>query len=116
MHKKYAKDGLVAITLNLDPLSEGEGADDKSRSADITARALKFLREKGATGVNLLLDAPTEFWQEKFGFAAPPTLFVFDRQGRWVRFKSDDDSLKVDAKTHHYPEVEALVRKLLAEK
>ena len=114
MHKKYAKDGLVAITLNLDPLKEAEAGKDLS--AEVTARALKFLRAKGATGTNLLLDEPTAFWQEKFGFAAPPTLFVFDRQGRWVRFKSDDDSLKVDAQTHHYPEVEALVRKLLAEK
>jgi hypothetical protein len=33
-----------------------------------------------------------------------------------VRFKSDDNSLKVDEQTHHYPEVEALVKKLLAQR
>jgi hypothetical protein len=114
MHKKYAKDGLVAITVNLDPLKDpGTGNDD---TAMVKARALQFLQSRGATNTNLLLDEPYEFWADKFKIAAVPTVFVFDRQGRWVRFKSDDDSLKVDDKTHHYPEVEALVQKLLAQK
>jgi hypothetical protein len=114
MHRKYAKDGLVAITLNLDPLKDP--ADGKDVSAEAKADALRFLQSKGATTTNLLLDEPQNFWQEKFAIVAVPTVYVFDRQGRWVRFKSDDDSLKVDEMTHHYPEVEALVKKLLAEK
>ena len=114
MHKKYAKDGLVALTVNIEPLKDADSGKDLS--SEVTPRAQQFLQKLGATSINLALDEPTEFWQEKLGFVAPPTLFVFDRQGRWVRFKSDDDSLKVDEKTHHYPEVEALVRKLLADK
>ena len=114
MHKKYAKDGLVAITVNLDPLKDPDGGKDES--AAVKERALQFLQSKGATNTNLLLDEPTAVWQEKLGFVGPPTIFVFDRHGRWVRFKSDDESLKVDEKTHHYPDVEALVQKLLAQK
>ncbi len=114
MHKKYAKDGLVAITVNLDPLKDADTGKDET--AEVKARALQFLQSRGATNINLLLDEPQQFWQDKFKIVAVPTVFVFDRQGRWVRFKSDDDSLKVDEKTHHYPEVEALVQKLLAQK
>jgi hypothetical protein len=114
MHKKYAKDGLVAISVNIDPLKDPDTGKDEADM--VKARALQFLQSKGASITNLLLDEPREVWQGKFGFVGPPTLFVFDRQGRWVRFKSDDESLKVDEKTHHYPEVEALVQKLLAQK
>jgi hypothetical protein len=114
MHKKYAKDGLVAISVNLDPLKDPDNGKDET--AMVKARALQFLQSRGATNTNLLLDEPQEFWQGKFKIVAVPTVFVFDRQGRWVRFKSDDESLKVDEKTHHYPEVEALVQKLLAQK
>ena len=114
MHRKYAKDGLVAISVNLDALKDP--ADGKDVSSEAKASALKFLQKLGATNTNLLLDVPQNFWQEKFDIIAVPTVYVFDRQGRWVRFKSDDNSLKVDEKTHHYPEVEALVKKLLAAK
>ena len=37
MHRKYAKDGLVAITLNLDPLKDP--ADGKDVSAEAKASA-----------------------------------------------------------------------------
>ncbi len=114
MHRKYAKDGLVAISVNLDPLKDPDSGKDVA--AEAKANALTFLQSQTATTTNLLLDAPRELWQQKFEIVGVPTVYVFDRQGRWVRFRSDDESLKVDEKTHHYPEVEALVRKLLAEK
>ena len=113
MHRKYAKDGLVVISVNLDPLKDDEGKD---KSAEARDNALGFLKSKNATMTNLLLDAPQEVWQTRFDMVGPPTIYVFDRQGRWVRFKSDDESLKVEEKTHHYYEVESLVKKLLAEK
>jgi hypothetical protein len=114
MHKKYAKDGLVALSVNLDPLKDAEtGKDDE---VAVKGRALGFLQSKGLAVTNLLLDEPTAFWQGKFEIVGVPTVYVFDRQGRWVRFKSDDESLKADPKTHHYPEVEALVQRLLAQK
>jgi hypothetical protein len=114
MHRKYAKDGLVAISVNLDALKEPDTGKDMS--AEAKGNALRFLKSINGTMTNLLLDAPQEGWQAKFDMVGPPTIYVFDRQGRWVRFKSDDESLKVDEKTHHYPEVESLVKKLLAEK
>src|SRR5690348_10685476 len=95
MHKKYADKGLVAISLNLDPL-KGEKGEDVTN--EVTKRALDFLRSKGATFTNLLLNEPgkvkvgkeeLDFWQDKFGVIGLPAIFVFDRQGRWHSFKSD---------------------------
>jgi hypothetical protein len=126
MHKKYADKGLVAISLNLD--SVWDDLDEKDVTEKVKADALKVLKEMGATFQNFLLAEPKvkvgeeekQFWQAKFDIVGVPAVYVFDRQGRWYRFKSDDESLKhqdnPDKKTHRYPEVEALVQKLLAEK
>jgi hypothetical protein len=126
MHKKYADKGLVAISLNLD--SVWDEFTEKDVTEKVKAEALKFLKEKGATFQNFLLAEPKvkvgkdelQFWQAKFDIVGVPAVYVFDRQGRWYRFKSDDESLKhvdnADKKTSRYPEVEALVQKLLAEK
>jgi len=76
MHKKYAKDGLVAISVSLDELKDKE-------------MALKFLQSKEAAFTNLLLN-DTVNWSEKLHFSAPPCYFVFNRQGKWVQFKAED--------------------------
>jgi hypothetical protein len=115
MHKKYAGKGLVAISLNLDPLKDDEGKDV---TAQVKARALKFLQSKGATFTNLLLAEPPvkvgkdeerEFWQVRFDVVGLPAIFVFDRQGKWHRFRGDNN--EVD-----HAKIDALVQKLLAEK
>ena len=95
MHKKYAKDGLVAISVSLD------GLDNKDN-------ALKFLESKGANFTNLLLNDKVE-WLEKFHFSAPPAYFVFNRQGKWVQFKAEDGEI-------NYPAMEKLVVENLKEK
>src|SRR3954453_6434096 len=97
MHKKYADKGLVAISLNLDSLRD-EFAE-KDVTDKVKAEALKFLKEKGATFTNLVLNEPgkvkigkdeeVHFWQAKFDIVGLPAIFVFDRQGRWHSFKSD---------------------------
>jgi hypothetical protein len=96
MHEKLAKDGLVVVSVALDPL------EDKDR-------ALKFLQAKKATFTNVLLDEPLEFWQKKFEFVAPPALYVFSRQGKWTRFRSDEAEI-------NYGAVDKLVSELLREK
>ena len=65
MHEKYAKEGLVVISVALDDIKEEPEAKE---------RALKFLKDKRANFTNLLLDEPIDFWQKKFEFVGPPTV------------------------------------------
>lgn len=82
MHKKYAAEGLVAVSVSLDPLAEDPMIKDK---------VLKFLRAQGAGFTNLLLDEPFEVWAKKLGFSFPPCYFVFNRQGRWLKFQPEEE-------------------------
>ncbi len=98
MHHKYAADGLVCMTV------DKEDADPGDR-----ANALKFLQEKGAAFPNFLLkdtEANEKKWDEKYPTYATPLIVLFNRKGEKVQVydKPDDD------------EIEAQVRKLLAEK
>jgi hypothetical protein len=68
-----------------------------------TEEVLKFLKEQKATFTNLLLDEKEEFWQKKFNIAGPPTVYVFDREGKWQQFKGEG----------HYPDADKLVAELL---
>jgi hypothetical protein len=95
MHRKYAAKGLVAISVSLDPAEDRDGAE-------------KFLVKQKATFTNLWLDETQEFWTKKFNIFAPPSLFVYDRKGKWVQFKADDEDID-------HAKVEKLVVKLLAE-
>jgi hypothetical protein len=96
MHQKYAGKGLVAISVSLDIPEQRAAAE-------------KFLVKNNATFTNLWLDESQEFWTEKFKIDGPPAVYVFDRRGKWVAFKTEGDR-EVNPK-----EVEKLVVKLLAE-
>jgi len=100
MHKKYAKDGLVAISVSLDPLADDPQVKDK---------VLKFLRSQDAAFTNLLLDEPFGFWQDKLRFNSPPCYYVFSRLGRWTVFHPDEEKFDQQA-------VVKLVEELLREK
>ena len=95
MHKKYAKDGLVAISVSLDELKDKEVA-------------LKFLQSKEATFTNLLLNDTVDL-SEKLHFSAPPCYFVFNRQGKWVQFKAEDGEI-------NYEDMEKRLREFLKER
>ena len=99
MHKRLTPKGLAVITVAVDELSD-KGAKEKAE---------RFLVKQDARFTNLLLDEPPEFWQKKFGFLGVPCQFVFDRQGRWTRFTSDEAALDHKA-------VEKLIEQLLSEK
>lgn len=101
LHKKHEKEGLVVISVALDPVSEVPEAKDG---------VIKFLKKNGATFTNFILDEPTELWQEKLHFAGPPSYFVFDRQGKWTHFKSEGVT-KID-----YAAMDRLVAELLKAK
>ena len=72
MQKKYAKDGLAAVSVTVD------AADDE----EAVGRARKFLRSAHADFTNLLLDEPAEVWGDKLNAKTVPLIFVFDRDGR----------------------------------
>jgi thiol-disulfide isomerase/thioredoxin len=88
LHKKYADKGLVCISVSFDDL------DDK-------ARALDFLKEKGATFPNLLLtdydgDGGKKL-ETRYGFRGSiPYFMVFARNGEkvWdIRDKKSDKEI-----------------------
>ncbi len=101
MQRKYQKEGLVAISVNLDDLADKTDQD-----------VLNFLEGKKSTLINVRLNEKSETWAEKFGNQGVlPTVFVFNRAGKYVRFPLSED--KPD---FTYADVEKVVREFLGEK
>src|SRR5262249_45149818 len=97
LHRKYSADGLVCVSVDLD-----DPTDDAARQ-----RALRFLTEKKATFLNVLLDERPEFWQAKLKVEGPPCVFVFNRAGGLIKKCHDE----ID-----YAEIERIVIDALKEK
>lgn len=98
MHRKYAKDGLVAMSVSVD-------------EADNEPRLQELLNQFQATFPNYRLDEPYDVWSSKWNVSAQPVVFVFDRLGRRAAKFSPDE------KNFTYNEdVEPLVKKLLSSK
>lgn len=98
MHKKYASEGLVAISVSLDD------AKDKAALDDVN----KFLRKKEAGGmVNLIAQDNPDVWYDKNKLNAGglPLVFVFDRDNRRVK--------KLEGEQVDYKAIEAEVARLL---
>jgi thiol-disulfide isomerase/thioredoxin len=72
LHEKFAKQGLVVISVSVDP------PDD----VDARAAAQAFLMKQRATFRNLQLTDKAEVWQAKWNVVGPPLLFLFDREGK----------------------------------
>lgn len=104
MHEKYGDKGLVVISVSLDSV-EKEGAVE---------RANKFLTKQNSPLRNLLLDEPSEIWDKKFDFKSLPFYYVFDRHGKWVRFRAADYEGKKEGLL--YEDLETTVVKMLSEK
>jgi hypothetical protein len=101
MHEKYAAKGLVIVTVSVDP------ADQK----DLVDQARSFLKKKSVPFRNLLLNEPSDFWNKKLDFTIPPCYYVFDRHGKWVRFRGVD----YDDGVNH-DDLEKTVIRMLSEK
>jgi thiol-disulfide isomerase/thioredoxin len=96
LHERYAKDGVVCMSVSVDP-------------AENRAAALAFLKTRGATFSNYLLDEGDGLW-DKWDFKGVPAVFVFDRAGKRVgNFTNDDPDNQFT-----YADVEKLVQKLIA--
>jgi thiol-disulfide isomerase/thioredoxin len=74
MHRKYAKDGLVAVSVTLDDPSD----------LPVRARAVAFLKSQGAEFTNVLLDETPEYWQSILKIDGPPCIYIFNRDNRFV--------------------------------
>jgi hypothetical protein len=69
MQKKYAADGLVCMSANVDD------ADDRDK-------ALKFLKSQDAKIQNFLINEPGEVWQTILDVSGPPSVVVYGRDGQ----------------------------------
>ena len=78
--RKHAAQGLALITVSL---------DEVQKDPAIKGKLERFLTKQNATFTNLLLDEPVGLWQQRLRFDSIPTVFVFDRRGRWVQFTGD---------------------------
>jgi hypothetical protein len=94
MHERYAGKGLVCMSVSVDPPESQEDA-------------LKFLTRKKATFANYRIDEESDVWSQRWGIAAPPALFVFDRQGRRAARFAAEEKAFTDA------DVEKVVQRLL---
>ncbi len=104
LHKQHA-DQVACISLNLDYI--GIGKPEEYREP-----VLAFLQKQGATFDNVLSTEADEEITKKFGFAAIPVVFVYDRQGKLLkRFDNEAAEKKEDLFT--YEDVSALVAEQL---
>ena len=75
LHKDFAKDGLVCISLSVDLEENVDGA-------------LQFLKKQGATFPNYILwdnDDNKDKLEPTFAHIAPPIIHVFDRNGKKIQ-------------------------------
>ncbi len=81
LQQKYGDKGLVIITVSVDP------ADNPAK----VKSANKFLNESNIALRNLILDEPVDVWTKRFEASGVPFAYIFDRQGKWVRYRSIDN-------------------------
>lgn len=104
MQHKYAKDGLVSISVSFDKID-----DFTKTEQELKERVLRRLTLLKSDLINVILDKGWDLAAEKFRIKAIPSIYVFNRQGKWVQFGGDGKA--VDA-----PAIEKLVVQLLQEK
>lgn len=97
MYHKHAGEGLEVATVSIDKVQLDPAVKD---------RVTNFLRKTNADFTNLLLDESDDVVVNKLRIKAVPSVYIFDRQGKWVHFA---DGVAPDV-------VESTVRQMLAEK
>lgn len=93
MHKKYSTNGLVCISVSIDDVDEMKST-------------LAFLKQMNSTLANYLLDEPGELREAKLDVGPPPTVLVFDKNGKRVKKFSTEEPFT-------YEDVEKLAVSLL---
>src|SRR5436309_3541051 len=105
MHNKYAAQGLVVVSLNLDDPQDAKALTD--------VKDLLAANKMGGL-VNVNLDEEQRFWKEKFGIAGVPCIFVFNRAGKWTRLLGIPQ-LQDDHGEIRHELLEAFVKELLSQ-
>jgi hypothetical protein len=98
MQKKYAAQGLSAVSVSV---------DEDVKKAEVQEKILKFLQSQKATFTNLILDEEPQVWQKKLRFDGAPCVFVFNQDGKIAKQFKDDFT---------YDDVEKTVKSLLEKK
>ncbi|MCX7702463.1 MAG: thioredoxin-like domain-containing protein [Gemmataceae bacterium] len=75
LHRQYARQGLVVLTVSLDDPDDSEAG----------SRLREFLSAQRADTENYWLQEKPEVWQAKLKIDGPPCVFLFDRRGRLVK-------------------------------
>ena len=101
MQKKHADKGFVVITVSVDPFDQ----------KDLVKQASDFLHKLDSPFRNLLLNESAELMEKKLDFVFPPCYYVFDRRGKWVRFRSTDSDDGVD-----YRAMDKVIEQMLDDK
>ena len=86
MHRMYAGQGLVVISVSVDDLHRGNPKISFGAFAS-------FLAVNGADFTNLLLDEPPQVCKEKLRISAVPCYYVFSRQGKWTLFGTGGEKI-----------------------
>jgi thiol-disulfide isomerase/thioredoxin len=85
MQQKHGKEGLVVISVSLDAVQEEEKPEQRKE------RVLNRLRKLKADSItNLILDESLDLVQQKLRIVLIPSVYVFNRQGQWTHFVSED--------------------------
>jgi thiol-disulfide isomerase/thioredoxin len=100
MHKNFADQGFVLITVSVDEPNDPEKVE----------AANAFLRKINSPVLNLLLNEPIKNLSKTLDFERIPCYYLFDRQGKWVRYGGDPN------KDLDYEDLERTVVRLLNEK
>jgi thiol-disulfide isomerase/thioredoxin len=100
LQKKYAEQGFVVISVSVDNAQEQEQVEV----------AQKFLRQVNPPFLNLHLHESAELWTKKLDCSSLPCYYLFDRQGKWIRFGGRADV------TINYDDLESVVVRMLNEK
>jgi thiol-disulfide isomerase/thioredoxin len=79
LHRMYARQGLVVISVSVDNLHAGN-------HEDVIRRVRSFLTINGADFTNFLLDEPQDLRREKLRLSSFPCYYVFSRNGKWTQF------------------------------
>jgi hypothetical protein len=78
MQKKFAKDGVVVLSVHVGSLEE----------KDLKQQVAKKLNSKKASFHTVVLTE--EEWGEKFQVITYPFVYVFNREGKWTKFRGED--------------------------
>ncbi|MSU79172.1 MAG: TlpA family protein disulfide reductase [Gemmataceae bacterium] len=102
-HEKYGDKGLVVISVSLDDTTEEE---DVARANNLLTKWKSPLRN--------LIYADNQDHLKKLDYVGLPFYYIFDRHGKWVRYRGWDYRESKEGLPYH--EIESVAVRMLNEK